>query len=170
MGLNQTFAYMIKKKVISVFRFETQEENSFGIGVLFKDGSFEKLQLLCDAHGNRLFGRIEYNSEIDGKIVSLAQDREHYRILYVISQSCDGKAKFWGFTEGRLFNFPNVEVTYDTKILPFFSPADNTQVITMHPSENMLRIWEHEVQPDGGIRMKRVKKYDLPDMSQKLGF
>ena len=40
----------------------------------------------------------------------------------------------------------------------------------MHPSENMFRIWEHEVLGSGDISMKRVMKYSLPDMSSKTSF
>ena len=40
----------------------------------------------------------------------------------------------------------------------------------MHPSQNMFRIWEHEVLPSGSISMKRVIKYILPDMSNKPNF
>ena len=102
-NLNQTFAYLIKKKVISVFRHETSDENSFGIGVLFQDGTFEKLKIIKDNQGNDVLARVDYKSEIDGKIISFATDREHSRILYVISEAPDGKAKFWGFTNGKLY-------------------------------------------------------------------
>ena len=40
----------------------------------------------------------------------------------------------------------------------------------MHPNENVFRIWEHEALEDGSVNMKRVKKYDLPDMSHKRNF
>ena len=65
--------------------------------------------------------------------MSFAVDKEHSRMLYVISKTEDDKASFWGFTDGRLYNFSNVEVDADSKILPYFSPADNTQVIVLHP-------------------------------------
>ena len=51
-NLNQTYAYLIKKKVVKVFRFQAKDENSEGIGVLFQDGSFEKLRIENDADGN----------------------------------------------------------------------------------------------------------------------
>ena len=63
-----------------------------------------------------------------------------------------------------------VQVERDCKIIPFFAPADNTQVIILHPSQNMFRIWEHEVLPTGDISMKRVIKYSLPDMSDRPNF
>ena len=40
----------------------------------------------------------------------------------------------------------------------------------MHPSENVFRIWEHEGHGSEEITMKRIKKYDLPDMSDKEHF
>lgn len=131
--LNQTFAYTIKKKVISVFRHESRDDNSFGIGVLFQDGTFEKLMIQRDDQGYDNLIRIDFNSEIDGKIISLATDREHSRMLYVISESANGEANFWGFTQGSLYPFKNVKVDRNSKILPFFSPAENTQVIILQP-------------------------------------
>lgn len=153
-----------------MFRHETKDDSSFGIGVLFQDGSFESLKIQRDEQGFENLVRINYNSEIDGRIIGLANDREHSRMLYVISEAPNGKAKFWGFTSGRLYEFSNVQVTRKSKILPFFSPADNSQVIIMEPEQNMFRIWEHETLENGDVNMKRVKKYDLPDMTSKSNF
>ena len=47
-GLNQTFAFQIKKKVVNVFREEADDQGTFGIGVLFQDGTFQKLRLILN--------------------------------------------------------------------------------------------------------------------------
>ena len=47
-GLNQTFAFQIKKKVVNVFREEADGQGTFGIGVLFQDGTFQKLRLILN--------------------------------------------------------------------------------------------------------------------------
>jgi hypothetical protein len=33
----------------------------------------------------------------------------------------------------------------NTEIIPFFSPASNTQVIMMDSSQDVMRIYEHEI-------------------------
>ena len=48
---NQTYAYIIKKKVLTVFRHESKNDKTLGIGVLFHDGSFENMQLETNIEG-----------------------------------------------------------------------------------------------------------------------
>ena len=76
-------------------------------------------------------------TKIDGKIKCITGDHEHGRILYIISEieqresERSGKktAKLWGYTQGALYDLtPAVSgvVKADTKVIPYFSPAENT--------------------------------------------
>ena len=56
-------------------------------------------------------------------------------------------------------------MTSDCKIIPYFSPADNTQFIILDSSRKFFSIWELDALEDDSIRAMRVKKYVLPDMS-----
>ena len=72
--------------------------------------------------------------KIEGDIISITGDREHGRILYVISEikktdTSDKTAKLWGFTQGELYDLtPAVSgvVKADTRVIPYFSPTENT--------------------------------------------
>jgi len=78
--------------------------------------------------------------QIDGQMVSIASDREHQRILYVISVVND-QAKLWGFSKGKLRELTKARVTPCAKIVPYFAPAANTQVVIMEPDKNFFRIY-----------------------------
>ena len=57
--------------------------------------------------------------------MSISSDREHHRILYVISV-LEGKAILWGFTMGKLIKIESASVNERSKIIPFFSPSEKT--------------------------------------------
>ena len=68
-----------------------------------------------------------------GKIQSICCDLEHYRILYVLTIH-EKKPELYAFTEGQLYPITSVvanTLTINTEIIPFFSPADNTQIVMM---------------------------------------
>ena len=59
----------------------------------------------------------------------------------------DEKPLLYGFTEGQLYDLTAAikDLTPNTEIIPFFSPASNTQVIMMDSSQDVMRIYEHEI-------------------------
>ena len=63
-------------------------------------------------------------------------------------------------------------MTKTTKVIPYFAPAENTQVIVMEPEDSLLRIYEHEIRKnkDGNnnVIMKRIKKIFIEDMADKI--
>ena len=71
--------------MLSVFRHDCKDKANFGIGVLFDDGSFEKVKIETDESGTDKIESSESNDKIDGKIISFDVDKEHSRALYVIS-------------------------------------------------------------------------------------
>lgn len=169
-GLNQTLAYALRKKVLRMFRYDSNV-SQFSIGILFQDGTFKKILFETDSNGSDSFSEHEVQGKIEGQIISVASDREHHRILYAISV-LDGVAKLWGFTKGNLHELPAAKVTPNSKIIPFFSPADNTQVIIVTPEHQTLRIYEHEasITEDGApdLTMKRVKKIFDEGMEDRI--
>ena len=56
---------------------------------------------------------------------------------------------------------PNRIVGERSKIVPFFSPEHNTQVIIMDQSMEAFRVFEHIVLPDSSINFKRKAKYEV---------
>ena len=82
---NTSFAYAVKKKVLRVFRFDTRS-GEFGIGVLFHDGTLRQISFSKDSTGSVTMRETQMKAEIKGKILGIASDREHQRILYVISE------------------------------------------------------------------------------------
>ena len=78
-----------------------------------------------------------------GKIVSFFEDLEHGRILYIITKDAPWEKsgyqftdRMYGFSKGKLFNFSESTVATGvvnatSKVVPYFSPNDNTQVIIM---------------------------------------
>ena len=104
--------------------------------------------------------------------MSSETDREHSRMLYVISE-VEGAAKLWGFTRGNLWELSRqAKVTVNSKIVPFFAPASQTQVVILEPVGDFLRIYEHSIEEDEEakgesiIRMKLIKKVLIPNMSE----
>jgi len=88
------------------------------------------------------------SAEIQGKIVGIACDREHHRILYVVSE-VNGEGKLWGFTKGSLYDLSQIaKVTPKSLIIPYFSPAVNSQIVIVEPDQNFLRIYEHNMLVD----------------------
>jgi len=55
----------------------------------------------------------------------------------------EGQAILWGFTKANLHKLNSAKVSPTSKIVPFFSPAENTQVIILEPEKNFFRIYEH---------------------------
>ena len=48
----RSLAFQMRKKVIKVFRYEVEDETDFEIGILFQDGTFEKIVIKADQEGN----------------------------------------------------------------------------------------------------------------------
>jgi hypothetical protein len=77
------------------------------------------------------------------------------------------KPELYAFTEGQLYPITSVvanTLTINTEIIPFFSPADNTQIVMMDKQTDIIRIVEHFVEKnDGGLKqifMKRILKIE----------
>ena len=162
---NHSNAYLLKKQVMKVFRTETTfDADSAGIGVLFQDGSFERLHFEIEDGSSRVFlKKLGHNVKVDGRIISFAQDKEHSRILYILTESRNGEIKVWGYSKEKLYDLTSaMEVTADCKIIPYFAPADETQMIVLYPSQNKLRIYQHStiIDEEGveRINMERKKK------------
>ena len=161
------FAYAIKKKVIRMFAYE-DANYLYSIGILFQDGTFSGIVFKHYQESNDVFERIAVEGRIEGQIVSAAADREHARCLYVISVD-KGQAMLWGFSKGELKKIDleesSVRINPKSKIIPYFSPADNTQFVIMEPDENYFRIWEHFTNPEDdtftfGFRTAKKKIYE----------
>ena len=140
-----------------MFRHETKDESKFGIGVLFQDGTFKKLRFSKDEQtGLDSIVKIPFKAQISGNIINVAQDLEHSRIIYILSEGEDPfnltevkNAQLWCFTKGELYNLTeNVKVTQKSRLIPFFSPAENSQIVILYPLENCIRILEHRMEKD----------------------
>lgn len=59
-----------------------------------------KAKIERDEKGKDRIIHLNSKGKITGSIVSFAVDKEHSRMLYVISKNEDDKASFWGFTHG----------------------------------------------------------------------
>jgi hypothetical protein len=80
-----------------------------------------------------------------------------------------GEAHLYGFTNGTLYDLSVVAgVTAKSKIIPYFSPAEHTQVIIMYPEKNCIRIFDHHVDEQGLVVLKRVKKIVDLKMSERM--
>ena len=67
----------------------------------------------------------------------------------------------------------NVKVTQKSRLVPFFSPAEHSQLVILYPLENCIRILEHRMEKDPNtgkelLRPKGIKKIKIPKMSEKL--
>lgn len=125
--MNRTYAYINKRKVLSVFRFEIENGDNLGIGVLFSDGKIESLKIADDPLDDttKMVPQPNLSQRIKGKIISVASDREHSRMIYVISQF-EGEIHLWGYTQGKLYDLTsNIKnaLKPGTQIVPYFSPA-----------------------------------------------
>ena len=103
----------------------------------------------------------------------MANDREHSRCLYVVSVEDESPAILWGFSHGILKKLPNGRVTTKSKIIPYFSPADNTQIVVMEPDLDYFRIWEHrkiETEQDCpcDFDLKQVKRIVSDGLSERI--
>ena len=56
---------------------------------------------------------------------------------------------------------PNRIVGEKSKIVPFFSPEHNTQVIIMDQSMEAFRVFEHCVLTDSSLNFKKKAKYEV---------
>lgn len=78
--------------------------------------------------------------------------------MYITSEDNDGNFHLWGFTKGELYDLTGaIEVNARSKVIPFFAPANNSQVIIIYPEDNMLRIFEHSVE-QGDCKVNRKMK------------
>ena len=82
----------------------------------------------------------ESESKVEGDIVSFAEDIENGKILYIVTkvaQESNSTVRLYAFAQGELkdisesVNAQAQEVAIDSKIIPLFSPEDNTQVVIM---------------------------------------
>ena len=57
-------------------------------------------------------------------------------------------------------------------MIPYFSPAEKTQVIIINPGDDFFRIYEHDVKLDDqgvqNLNMKRVKKIVVDNLKDKI--
>lgn len=95
-------------------------------------------------------------------------------MLYVTSQLKDDSVKIWGYTQGNLYDltqYMEAAITPESKIVPYFAPAENTQFILMNPNESTLRIYEHHFDEEDGnktlklVRVKKIRHKSLCDIN-----
>lgn len=67
----------------------------------------------------------------------------------------------------------NVTISQKSRLIPYFSPSEYSQLVIIYPLENCIRILEHRMERDPNtgdenLRPKRVKKILIPNMTEKL--
>ena len=74
----------------------------------------------------------------------MASDMEHYRMLYIITND-GGTINLYGFTRETLYIFNTLvhDLTSETTIVPFFSPAERTEFILYNKEPGDVRIYTH---------------------------
>ena len=74
-------------------------------------------------------GAMKEGTKIEGEIIRVQNETEHYRIMYVLTKKTDGEIKLYAFTNDRYYDLTEACASYlkeTTLIVPFFSPADES--------------------------------------------
>lgn len=132
--------------------FQEQDfEGNFKIAVLFQDGSVKLLEKSQES-GKWETAEPKTKAKLQGTIIRATNETEHYRIMYVLTKCQYGKIRLYAFTNDQYYDFTGSisNLTEDTVVIPFFSPAEDSQVIVMNQKEGMFRILEHSKQEKNG--------------------
>ena len=134
--------FFVEEKVLKVFRNE-KADHEYNLGAYLDNGRI-KLIDSEDTTDPELWEMKLNKYGTAGTLISMGSDMEHYRMLYILTND-NGTINLYGFTRETLYIFNTLvhDLKEHTQIVPFFSPAERTEVILYNKDEGDVRVYTH---------------------------